>query len=74
MCAEDWMDDHSWFNKKFLVDACSSDTENEMTNDGQASALGDTVVELRLPTNKILLLGHNLGTKCLDCNKVVMMV
>lgn len=66
---DNWMDNHFWFNKKFLVDACGSDTEKEMTNDGHAGASRDVLVALRLPTNKILHLGRNLGTEHLDCDE-----
>lgn len=61
---ENWMDNHYWFHRKFLVDASSSDTEKEMTNDGYAGLLKNILVELRLLTNKILLhLGRNMGTR-----------
>ena len=65
-----WMDNRSWFFKKFLVDASCSDTEKEMTNDGYGDSLRDILVTLRLPTTKILHLGRNAGTKQMDCDEV----
>ena len=70
MSLANWLDNHAWFFKKFLVDASCTDTEKELTNDGYGDALREILVTLRLPTTKILHLGRNAGTKQMDCDKV----
>jgi hypothetical protein len=70
MTLEDWLDNATWFDIKFLVDINGSDYTQELTNDSYSTAIKKVLTRLNLPTNKLLHLGRNCGTKALDMNKV----
>lgn len=70
MSKEEWKDNSEWFDIKFLVDVNNSDTTKEMVSDTHGSKVKAIPESLGLPTNKVLHLGRNIGTKCLDCVEV----
>jgi hypothetical protein len=70
MSVEQWTDNSERFNIKFLVDINTLDNQKELKSNTYGKHVKSIVQCLRLPTNKILHLGRNVGTKMLDFDEV----
>lgn len=70
MSVEQWMDNRAWFDIKFLVDISGTDNTVEMSNDSYSEHIKSVLQRLQLPTNKLLHLGRNLGSKTLELLEV----
>lgn len=70
MTVEEWMDNKTWFNIKFLIDTNTDDNTKSMSSDTYGDHVKSVLMKLGLPANKKLHLGRNLGTKKLDYQEV----
>jgi Centromere DNA-binding protein complex CBF3 subunit, domain 2 len=70
MTVEDWMDNKSWFDIKFLVDINGADNTKGMCSDTYSEHVKRVLKRLNLPTNKLCHLGRNVGSKWLDLMEV----
>jgi hypothetical protein len=77
MTVDQWLDNSYWFDVKFLVNVNKrkkpdeiQDYKTEMKSDSYSKHIKSVLHRLNLPTNKLLHLGRNAGTKALDLMEV----
>jgi Centromere DNA-binding protein complex CBF3 subunit, domain 2/Transcriptional activator of glycolytic enzymes len=66
---EDWLENWKWFDVKFLAEIHSYDGKlqtKEILNDSYAKHVKKVLQKLKVPCNKLLHLGRNMGARILE--------